>query len=182
MAAYVLLTVFLFQRGSAESNRFDQPEAVDRDPRMFKTKSDAPWPVRRGGWILNVYKNSLSIAFIVLFLVSLALHAIGGAAHHNDEATAHGGEVLSVSELVRTSQFWFESFLELAERVLVVGGDGPIERPPAATRFPGIKTGRRGSRRYWRRIRWSEVGATHSQRAAGFWWSAFRDTEKTTHC
>jgi hypothetical protein len=110
MAAYVLLTVFLFQRGSAESKKIDEPEAVDRDPRMFKTKSDAPWPVRRGGWILSVYKNSLSIAFIVLFLVSLALHAIGGAAHHNDEATAHGGEVLSVSEFVRTSQFWFESF------------------------------------------------------------------------
>ena len=77
---------------------------------MFKTKPNAPGPVRRGGWILVFTRNLLSIAFVGLFLVSLALHAIGGAAHHNDEATAHGGEVLSVGEFVRTSQFWFESF------------------------------------------------------------------------
>jgi hypothetical protein len=109
MAAYVLLTAFLFQRGSAESKNPDAAEAVDRDPRLFATKADAPWPVKRGGWVLNVYECSLSIAFAALFLVSLVLHAIGGAAQHNDEALAHGGDVISVGEFVRSSQFWFES-------------------------------------------------------------------------
>jgi hypothetical protein len=110
MAAYVWLTVFLFQRGSAESKKPDEPEAVDRDPRLFKAKADAPWPVRRGGWVLKIYENSLSLAFLSLFVVSFGLHAMGGAARHNEEAIAHGGEVLSVSEVFRTSQFWFESF------------------------------------------------------------------------
>jgi len=76
MAAYVLLTVFLFQRGSAESKKLDKEEPVDRDPRLFKNKPDAPGPVRRGGWILRLYENSLSLAFILLFLVSFGLHAI----------------------------------------------------------------------------------------------------------
>ena len=110
MAAYVLLTVFLFHRGSAESKDPGGPEAVDRAPRLFKTKPDAPWPVRRGGWVLRLYSSSLSLAFVLLFLVSLALHAVGGAAQHNDEAAAHGGELLSVGEFVQSSQFWFESF------------------------------------------------------------------------
>jgi hypothetical protein len=110
MAAYVLLTVFLFQRGSAESKKPDEAESVDRDPRLFQTKQDAPWPVRRGGWVLSLYSCSLSLAFVVLFLVSLGLHAVGGAAHHNEEAAAHGGESLSVGEFVQSSQFWFESF------------------------------------------------------------------------
>jgi hypothetical protein len=110
MAAYVLLTVFLFQRGSAESKKMDEFEAVDRDPRLFKAKPDAPWPVRRGGWVLKIYENSLSLAFLFLFLVSFVAHGIGGTAQHNDEAAAHGGELLSVGEYVRTSQFWFESF------------------------------------------------------------------------
>jgi hypothetical protein len=110
MAAYVWLTVFLFQRGSAESKRPDEPEAVDRDPRSFKAKADAPWPVRHGGWVLKIYESSLSLAFLALFVVSFGLHAIGGATRHNEEAIAHGGELLSVSEVLRTSQFWFESF------------------------------------------------------------------------
>jgi hypothetical protein len=110
MAAYVLLTVFLFQRGSAESKKLDEAQPVDRDPRLFTTKQDAPWPVRRGGWVLNVYQHSLSLAFLLLFLISFALHATGGTAQHNEEAVAHGGELLSVGEFMRSSQFWFESF------------------------------------------------------------------------
>ena len=42
MFAYVLLTAFLFQKGSAESKNPDQPEAVDRDPRKSRNKKDAP--------------------------------------------------------------------------------------------------------------------------------------------
>ena len=110
MAAYVFLTVFLFQRGSAESKKIGEVEAVDRDPRSFKAKPDAPWPVRRGGWVLKVYENSLALAFLLLFLISFGLHAVGGTVLHNDEAAAHGGELLSVSEFAQTSQFWFESF------------------------------------------------------------------------
>jgi hypothetical protein len=70
----------------------------------------APWPVRRGGWVLRIYENSLSLAFALLFLVAFALHALGGARAHNEEATAHGGALLSVGEFVTTSRFWFESF------------------------------------------------------------------------
>ena len=43
MAAYVLLTTFLFQKGSAESKDPDEAEIVDREPRM---RNDAPGAVR----------------------------------------------------------------------------------------------------------------------------------------
>ena len=110
MAAYIVLTVFLFQRGSAESKKPDEPEEVDRDPRLSKDNADAPWPVRRGGFVLKLYETSLALAFVLLFAVSFALHAVGGAAAHNEEAMAHGGETLSAGEFITTSQFWFESF------------------------------------------------------------------------
>src|SRR5688500_11864462 len=61
MSAYVLLTGGLFQKGSSESKSLDEPEEVDRDPRACANKADAPWPVRRGGWVLRVYEHSLSI-------------------------------------------------------------------------------------------------------------------------
>jgi hypothetical protein len=110
MAVYVLFTVFLFQRGSAESKKLHETESVDRDPRFFQSRADAPWPVRKGGAVLRLYENSLSLAFVILFLLAFGLHALGGAARHNDEAAAHGGEILSVWEFLQTPQFWFESF------------------------------------------------------------------------
>jgi hypothetical protein len=110
MAAYVIFTAFLFQVGSSESKKIGKPAPVDRDPRLSKNKPDAPWPVRRGGWVLGIYENSLSLAFALLFLLSFALHALGGARAHNEEAAAHGGKSLSVADFVMTSRFWFESF------------------------------------------------------------------------
>ena len=112
MAAYVLLTVSLFQNGSSESKKLDRMESVDRDPRASRGKNleNAPWPVRRGGWVLTVYENSLSVAFLLLFLISFLLHAAGGVRIHNEEALAHGGPPISVLTYLGTPQFWFESF------------------------------------------------------------------------
>jgi hypothetical protein len=110
MAAYVLLTVGLFQRGSAESKKIGERSEVDRDPRRSQHRPDAPWPVRRGGWVLKLYEQSLSLAFLALFAASFALHAVGGASAYSEEQLAHGGEAVSVGEYLATSQFWFESF------------------------------------------------------------------------
>src|SRR5436190_20093350 len=56
MAAYVVLTALLFQKGSSESKPIDEPQAVDRKPSA--RRRDVPWPVRRGGWVLKLYENS----------------------------------------------------------------------------------------------------------------------------
>jgi len=112
MAAYVLLTAWLFQKGSSESKKLDKTESVDRDPRSARGKhlENAPWPVRRGGWVLKVYENSLSIAFLLLFLISFLLHAAGGVRIFNEEALAHGGPPITLLKYLGTPQFWFESF------------------------------------------------------------------------
>jgi hypothetical protein len=109
MFAYVLLTAFLFQKGSAESKNPDQPEAVDRDPRESRNKKDAPWPVRRGGIVLKLYENSLALALFLLFVISFVLHAIGGASEYSEQQIAHGAEAVTVLEYMATAQFWFES-------------------------------------------------------------------------
>jgi hypothetical protein len=110
MAAYVLLTIGLFQKGSSESKDPDKQEAVDRDPRESRRRKSVPGPVRKGGLALWVYERSLSLAFILLFLVSIALHAWGGAMLHNEERVEHGELPVSIAEYVGSSKFWFESF------------------------------------------------------------------------
>lgn len=120
MGVYVILTALLFQKGSSESKSPTEKEEVDRDPRHFKNKQDAPWPVRRGGWSLRLYECSLSLAFIFLFLSCFALHAVAGAANHNEERTAHGQSALTTMEYIGSSQFWFESFQNWQSEFLAI--------------------------------------------------------------
>lgn len=109
MGMYVVLTAFLYQRGSAESKPIGQNAPQDGDPRAQQPSPNAPWPVRRGGWVLTLYEQSLSIAFFVLFFASFALHAVGGARAYSSEQTEHGEAAVSTWQYLTTSQFWFES-------------------------------------------------------------------------
>ena len=122
MFLYVALTAFLFQRGSSESKDPDKREPVDRDPRKTKHTKDTPWPVRRGGWVLRVYENSLSLAFLILFLLSFWFHAMSGARHYNEEQREHGkAERVTTVEYMGTSRFWFESLQNWQSEFLAVG-------------------------------------------------------------
>jgi hypothetical protein len=80
---YVVLTAFLYQKGSAESKKPDEPEPVDRDPRNTRHRPGAPWPVRRGGLALKLYEHSLSLTFFLFFVVSITLHAVSGASDYS---------------------------------------------------------------------------------------------------
>jgi len=121
MGVYVFLTAFLYQKGSAESKKLDAPEAVDRDPRRSKNKKDAPWPVRRGGFVLVLYEHSLTLAFLVLFLVSFFLHAVGGRGNYNEEQLLHGQPAVSIAGYLTTERFWFESLQNWQSEFLAIG-------------------------------------------------------------
>jgi hypothetical protein len=120
-AAYVILTVFLVQRGSAESKDPDADEPVDADPGQSQDDPNAPWPVRRGGLWLALYKRSLFLVFVLLFVLAFALHAAGGARDYSEEQLQHGGQAVSMFEYLATSRFWFESFQNWQSEFLAVG-------------------------------------------------------------
>jgi hypothetical protein len=120
MAMYVVLTAFLFQRGSSESKPVDGPAPQDEDPREAANRPGAPWPVRRGGWVLAVYEHSLSGLLFILFFASVAGHAIGGARAYSAVELTHGGEAVSTLQYLGTSQFWFESFQNWQSEFLAV--------------------------------------------------------------
>ncbi|MGV3503407.1 MAG: DUF6766 family protein [Adhaeribacter sp.] len=107
MGLYVLLTVWLRQKGSSESKKMEGEEEVDRAP---KPHPGAPWPVQAGGLWLQLYKNSLTIAFFTLFLASFLLHGLGGTEVYNLEQQENGGPMVSMIGYMGTSRFWFESF------------------------------------------------------------------------
>ena len=121
MGFYVILTVFLIQKGSAESKKHDGTDEVEEDPEKHRDDRDAPTPVKRGGWQLTLYKNSLSLAFLVLFLVSFLGHAASGARKYNEEQLAHGEtETVGTFGYMKTAQFWYESFQNWQSEFLAV--------------------------------------------------------------
>lgn len=108
MALFVLFTIFLMQKGSSESKDLDKVEEVDREP--SPTRKDAPWPVKKGGWILKIYKHSLTTALLLLFVISFILHFYGSLKDENEQLSLKGLPVESVSDYIGDSRFWFESF------------------------------------------------------------------------
>lgn len=108
MALFVILTISLRQKGSSESKKCEGEEDVDREPSA--KRKDAPWPVRRGGWILSIYKNSLSIALLLLFIFSFVLHLYGSLKDENHQLAIKGMPPESLGNFISDSRFWFESF------------------------------------------------------------------------
>lgn len=89
MGLFVILSIHLFQKGSSESKDPDKEE-VDREPDPRRKK--APWPVKKGGFILLLYKYSLSIAFFLLFILSFLLHWYGSLKDFNHKQLLKGME------------------------------------------------------------------------------------------
>jgi hypothetical protein len=121
MAAFVLLTAFLYQKGSAESKRVGVVEEVDLDPREYRHLPDVPGPVRRGGIVLRLYEHSLGLLFTLLFLASIAVHAAGGLVEYNNEQVEHGQPLVTMTGYIWSSRFWFESFQNWQSEFLSLG-------------------------------------------------------------
>ena len=125
MSAYVIMTAFLFQRGSSESKDPDKDNPEDAAADSKRRDKSTPWPVRPGGLWSFLYSYSLGIALLALFAVSFMLHWLQSAASANEDALLHGQTPQSPLEYLGDPTFWFESFQNwqsefLSTAVLVV--------------------------------------------------------------
>ena len=70
---------------------------------------------------MALYERSLGLAFLLLFIVSFALHAVGGASAYSEEQLAHGQPAVTVWEYLFTAQFWFESLQNWQSEFFSIG-------------------------------------------------------------
>ncbi len=115
MGMYVLLTVSLRQRGSAESRPLspdEEEERIDDGPK--------PWPLRAGGIWRALYANSLSIALLTLFALSFAAHAWQSWRLELAELEAAGLPPIPFAQHFAGAQFWFESMQNWQSEFLAV--------------------------------------------------------------
>ena len=148
MAAFVVLTACLYQKGSAESEDPDEPPR-DADLAAEAAKRGAPTLLRMGASVRWVYAHSLGIVLAILFIVTFALHWLFSAREAADEAARHGQPAQSLIDHLTSAQMWFESFQNwqsefLSTAVLIVlsiylrQAESPESKPVAA---PDSQTG-----------------------------------------
>lgn len=108
MAAFVILTIYFRQRGSAESNPFPEEQTEEE-----RNQTDA---APSGFW----RRNSLAMALLGLFAGALILHLFSSWKTYNLEQLARGQHAESLARFLREPVFWFESFQNWQSEFLAV--------------------------------------------------------------
>src|SRR5215218_8984923 len=108
MALFVILTMFLYQKGSSESKDPDKEEEVDREPNP--RRRNAPWLVKKGSLALAIYKHSLCYALALIFILSFLLHWYGSLKDYNEEQLLKNMPTETAMQYLGNSRLWFESF------------------------------------------------------------------------
>jgi hypothetical protein len=70
--------------------------------------------------VLAIYQHSLGLAFILLFLISWAGHAVGGFYEYADDQLSHGEPRPAFGDYLKSSRFWFESFQNWQSEFLAI--------------------------------------------------------------
>jgi hypothetical protein len=120
MGALVILTIWLVQKGSADSKKIGRKNAVDTSSR-YSIIHASTWRTRRKALREALYANSLSLALFGLFVGSFIVHALSGTAAFNQEATTHHEPTITTLQYVGSAQFWYESFQNWQSEFLSVG-------------------------------------------------------------
>ena len=110
MGLFVILTVYLYQKGSSESKKLPEEktaEDLDKDKieKEFNSKKRKAHPV-----LWPIYEYSLTLALLILFILFFFLHGYGSALHINEQKLAHGEPAIPFWNVFSESEFWFESF------------------------------------------------------------------------
>ncbi|MGB8899238.1 MAG: DUF6766 family protein [Methylocella sp.] len=126
LASLIMFSSFLYQRGAPHS----------LDPRKPKSEQKRRAEAYRFTWF---YRHSLFLAFVLLFLLSLALHVVYGANAYNEERALTGQPPISIAAFLLSDKFW-SSTLQTWQ-----AGDRPLYRAQhlsASAGLAGIETAR----------------------------------------
>lgn len=110
MASYVVLTVHLRQRGSAESSPY--PDELTPEERERARRDEQV----RGFW----KRNSLTLTLLGLFVLSFVVHLFGSWRDTVAEQLARGQAAPSLGQFLGEPEFWFESFQNWQSEFLAV--------------------------------------------------------------
>lgn len=120
---YILLTVWLVQRGSSESKPpQDAGLGSDEQERVGRfAEPHSPSPVRRGGWWARTYSASLTVVMGTIFLLSWAAQAVTGRVAINEDRLRDLLDPMPLTSYLVSPDFWGRTFQNWQSELLAVG-------------------------------------------------------------
>ena len=120
---YVFATVWLVQRGSAESKQpGEEGTESDREQLVGRhAEQDSPRWAATGGWRTALFSRSLGLLMGALFLLTWAASAVAGWAAFNGEQLGQRQDPVSFLGYLGEADFWNRSFQNWQSEMLAVG-------------------------------------------------------------
>ena len=120
---YIVLTVWLVQRGSPESKPVDETGGGDDKKQQVGRHASARSPrwARAGGWRTTLYSNSLGIVMGLFFLGSWGAQLVAGTSAYNSERLQNLLAPLSMPEYALSANFWNRTLQNWQSEFLAVG-------------------------------------------------------------
>jgi hypothetical protein len=120
---YVFATVWLVQRGSAESQKLEEigPESDEEQRVGAHAKRDSPPSVQAGGWRTAVFSRSLGLLMGTLFLLTWASSSVAGWAPFNSNQLGSHEDPVTWLGYVGHADFWNRTLQNWQSEMLAVG-------------------------------------------------------------
>jgi len=120
---YIFGTVWLIQRGSAESKKLAEagPESDEKQRVGAHARRDSPPWVRAGGWRTTVFSRSLGLLMGALFLLTWGSSSVAGWAAFNGEQLAGHEDPVSWIGYLGHAEFWNRTLQNWQSEMLAVG-------------------------------------------------------------
>jgi hypothetical protein len=119
---YIVLTVWLLQRGSPESKSLDQPgRESDEDQRVGAfARPDSPKWARAGGLRTTIYSTSLGLVMGAIFLASWLAQSVAGVAAFDEEQLSRQEDPVSWGRYLLEPDFWNRTLQNWQSELLAV--------------------------------------------------------------
>jgi Domain of unknown function (DUF6766) len=120
---FILLTVWLTQRGSPESKEPGQEGTESDEEQKIGEHADPDSPLwaRVGGLRTRVYSNSLLLLMTTIWVLSWLGQSITGVVDFNEQQQAHGEGAISWAEYLTRAEFWERTLQNWQSEFLAVG-------------------------------------------------------------
>lgn len=120
---YILLTVWLVQRGSSESKKAGEEGRQSDEEQLVGpfARRDSPSWARRSGWRRSVYSHSLVLVMAVVFLLSWFAQAVTGRVAENDQRLRDRLDPVSLADYVVSPDFWSRTLQNWQSEMLAIG-------------------------------------------------------------
>ena len=120
---FILVTVWLVQKGSPESKKPGDEGLGSDEEQLVGAHATARSPrwARVRGWRRHIYSNSLLLVMGAAFLLSWLAQSIAGTTVYNTEQLEHGEAPVTWFQYVAGADFWNRTLQNWQSEFLAVG-------------------------------------------------------------